>query len=200
MMALGWFGFAIYEGVMLVKAAPEKTSPPSVQRRLPQMAGNPGPNLPSIKTLAKGQPVFVDFTAAWCVKLQGQRSGRAWHRCGEAGVSRRKNVALFRADWTHADPEISKTLQKFNRDGVPLYLLYSPKSKDAPQQLPDGLITPGMVFGCAEEFIRYMPILRKTALAKWNFTGCTQQVLRMRSKACDKIERGPYITSSTCRS
>jgi thiol:disulfide interchange protein DsbD len=55
-----------------------------------------------------------------------------------------KNIALFRADWTHSDPEISKALQKFNRDGVPLYLLYSPKNKDAPQVLPE-VLTPGIV-------------------------------------------------------
>ncbi len=55
-----------------------------------------------------------------------------------------KNVALFRADWTHADPAISKTLQQFNRDGVPLYLVYSPKNKDAPQVLPE-VLTPGIV-------------------------------------------------------
>jgi len=53
-------------------------------------------------------------------------------------------VALFRADWTHADPEISETLRKFNRDGVPLYLVYSPKDKGAPQVLPE-VLTPGIV-------------------------------------------------------
>ena len=55
-----------------------------------------------------------------------------------------KNVVLFKADWTHADPEISKALQQYNRDGVPLYLLYSPKQPDAPQVLPE-VLTPGIV-------------------------------------------------------
>jgi len=54
-----------------------------------------------------------------------------------------KKVALFRADWTHSDPEISKTLQKFNRDGVPLYLVYG-KDGGAPQVLPQ-LLTSGLV-------------------------------------------------------
>jgi thiol:disulfide interchange protein len=56
----------------------------------------------------------------------------------------KKNVALFRADWTHADPAISAVLMQYHRDGVPLYLLYSPKAKDAPQVLPE-VLTPGLV-------------------------------------------------------
>ena len=55
-----------------------------------------------------------------------------------------KNVALFKADWTHSDPEISKALQKFNRDGVPLYLVYSPKNPTTPQVLPE-VLTPSIV-------------------------------------------------------
>jgi thiol:disulfide interchange protein len=93
--------------------------------------------------LAKGQPVFVDFTAAWCLSCKVNERVAL----GTDGVKKAfadKNVALFRADWTHADPVISQTLQKFNRDGVPLYLLYSPKSPDAPQVLPE-VLTPGIV-------------------------------------------------------
>ena len=93
---------------------------------------------------AKGQPVFVDFTAAWCLSCKVNERVALGHGCGEAGLHATKNVVLFRADWTHSDPAISKTLQQFNRDGVPLYLLYSPKSKDAPQVLPE-VLTPGIV-------------------------------------------------------
>ena len=55
-----------------------------------------------------------------------------------------KNVVLFKADWTHADPEISKALRQYNRDGVLLYLLYSPKDPTKPQVLPE-VLTPGIV-------------------------------------------------------
>jgi len=94
-------------------------------------------------TLAKGQPVFVDFTAAWCLSCKvNERVALGTDAVKKAFAD--KNVALFRADWTHADPVISQTLQKFNRDGVPLYLLYSPKAPDAPQVLPE-VLTPGIV-------------------------------------------------------
>ena len=93
--------------------------------------------------LAKGQPVFVDFTAAWCLSCKvNEKIALDTDAVKQAFAA--KNVALFQADWTHADPEISKTLQQFNRDGVPLYLLYSPKAQDTPQVLPE-VLTPGIV-------------------------------------------------------
>jgi thiol:disulfide interchange protein/DsbC/DsbD-like thiol-disulfide interchange protein len=93
--------------------------------------------------LAKGQPVFVDFTAAWCLSCKvNERVALETDAVKKAFAD--KGVALFKADWTHADPAISQTLQQYNRDGVPLYLLYSPKNKDAPQVLPE-VLTPGIV-------------------------------------------------------
>jgi len=93
--------------------------------------------------LAHGRPVFVDFTAAWCLSCKVNEIA-ALETDSVKQAFAQNNVALFRADWTHSDPEISKTLRQFNRDGVPLYLLYSPKNKDAPQELPE-VLTPGIV-------------------------------------------------------
>ena len=93
--------------------------------------------------LDKGRPVFVDFTAAWCLSCKvNEQVALDTDAVKKAFTD--KNVALFRADWTHSDPEISRTLQQFNRDGVPLYLLYSPQSRDKPQVLPE-VLTPGIV-------------------------------------------------------
>ncbi|MCE0498468.1 MAG: thioredoxin family protein [Methylacidiphilales bacterium] len=93
--------------------------------------------------LAQGKPVFVDFTAAWCLSCKVNEAVALGTDAVKQAFTD-KNVALFRADWTHSDPAISTTLQKYNRDGVPLYLLYSPKTPDAPQVLPEAL-TPGIV-------------------------------------------------------
>jgi thiol:disulfide interchange protein len=95
------------------------------------------------QTLAQGRPVFVDFTAAWCLSCKVNEAVALGTDSVKQAFAQ-KNVALFRADWTHSDPEISKALQKFNRDGVPLYLVYSPKNPDAPQVLPE-VLTPGIV-------------------------------------------------------
>ena len=93
--------------------------------------------------LAQGRPVFVDFTAAWCLSCKVNETVALGTNTVKQAFAA-KNIVLFRADWTHSDPEISKTLRQFNRDGVPLYLLYSPKKKDAPQVLPE-VLTPGIV-------------------------------------------------------
>jgi len=93
--------------------------------------------------LAQGRPVFVDFTAAWCLSCKvNERVALDTDAVKKAFAE--KNVTLFRADWTHSDAKISETLRQYNRDGVPLYLLYSPKEKDKPQVLPE-VLTPGIV-------------------------------------------------------
>jgi thiol:disulfide interchange protein DsbD len=94
------------------------------------------------QALAAGHPVFVDFTAAWCLSCKVNER-LALDTDSVRAAFAQKNVVLFRADWTHSDPEISKTLRQFDRDGVPLYLLYSPGDK-APRVLPE-VLTPGTV-------------------------------------------------------
>jgi thiol:disulfide interchange protein DsbD len=93
--------------------------------------------------LAEHQPVFVDFTAAWCLSCKVNER-LALDIPSTKKIFAAKHVALLRGDWTHADPQISDTLRRFNRDGVPLYLVYSPRKPDAPQVLPE-VLTPGIV-------------------------------------------------------
>jgi thiol:disulfide interchange protein/DsbC/DsbD-like thiol-disulfide interchange protein len=138
-VALGLLGYAINWGVMLAKAEP------TVARRSTATTEGwqPWSQAAVDEALAQGRPVFVDFTAAWCLSCKVNEAVALGTDAVKQAFAQ-KNVALFRADWTHSDPEISKTLQQYNRDGVPLYLLYSPKNKDAPQILPE-VLTPGIV-------------------------------------------------------
>lgn len=74
---------------------------------------------------AQGRPVFVDFTAAWCVTCQfNKRTTLADARVLEAFAQRR--VALLRADWTSRDATISAALAALGRHGVPVYVLHPP--------------------------------------------------------------------------
>ena len=74
---------------------------------------------------ASGRPVFVDFTAAWCVTCQVNKRLVLNTQDVRAAFAR-KNVALVRADWTRRDPDITRALSALGRTGVPVYVLYPP--------------------------------------------------------------------------
>lgn len=73
--------------------------------------------------LATGRPVFVDFTAAWCVTCQYNKSTTLSDPEVLADLATKK-VALLRADWTLRDPAITAALADLGRSGVPVYVLY----------------------------------------------------------------------------
>jgi len=74
---------------------------------------------------AAGKPMFIDFTAAWCVTCQYNKKATL----ADAGVLAAfdaKGVAMLRADWTRRDPAISAALAALGRNGVPVYVLKAP--------------------------------------------------------------------------
>jgi thiol:disulfide interchange protein len=73
--------------------------------------------------LASGQPVFVDFTAAWCVTCQYNKKTTLERPDLLAELSQKK-IALLRADWTRRDPAITAALAQLGRNGVPVYVFY----------------------------------------------------------------------------
>jgi thiol:disulfide interchange protein len=75
------------------------------------------------QALARKQPVFVDFTAAWCVTCQANKR-LVLYSDAVGAAFQRQSVALLRADWTNRNERIALELARFRRDGVPLYVLY----------------------------------------------------------------------------
>ncbi|MBU0985316.1 MAG: thioredoxin family protein [candidate division Zixibacteria bacterium] len=89
-----------------------------------------------------GEPVFVDFTAAWCLSCQvNERVALAPDEVMDRFEA--LNVTLLKADWTRRSPEISQALAQFGRNSVPLYVLYGPNNQD-PIILPE-ILTTGIV-------------------------------------------------------
>ena len=75
------------------------------------------------QALAAGAPVFVDFTAAWCVTCQYNKKTTLANADVLADLATKK-VTLLRADWTRRDPVISAALAQLGRNGVPVYVVY----------------------------------------------------------------------------
>lgn len=97
---------------------------------------------------AQGRPVFVNFTAAWCITcLANERVALARQEVKDAFV--RLDVAYLKADWTNRDAVIAATLAEHGRAGVPLYLFY-PAVKGAPAEVLPQLLTPETVVSAAE--------------------------------------------------
>jgi thiol:disulfide interchange protein DsbD len=94
------------------------------------------------RLVAEGRPVFVVFTADWCVTCKVNERVAI-----ETDEMRRlfaaKGVALVKGDWTNQDAVIAAELARHGRAGVPLYLYYAPGAS-APQVLPQ-ILTPGSV-------------------------------------------------------
>ena len=91
---------------------------------------------------SQGRPVFVDFTASWCLSCQvNERVALSRPEVQKAFAD--ANVALLRADWTQHDDAIGQALAGLGRSGVPAYVLYIP-GEASPRLLPE-VLTPGIV-------------------------------------------------------
>jgi len=94
------------------------------------------------KAVAEGRPVFVDFTASWCLSCQVNERV-ALNQPEVQAAFQAKHVLQLKADWTRHDEAITQALTALGRSGVPTYVLYLPGEK-SPRLLPEAL-TPGIV-------------------------------------------------------
>lgn len=136
----GVAGALLTIGAILVAASPpqdalwEEWSPDAVQQ-----------------AQAEGRPVFVDFTAAWCVTCQVNKVG-ALADGDVVTTFLAHDVALFRADFTSQDPIIAEELARHSAPGVPLYLVF-PADGGAPEVLPP-LLTRSIVIQAVEQSVQ----------------------------------------------
>ncbi|MEI6278405.1 MAG: thioredoxin family protein [Verrucomicrobiae bacterium] len=93
---------------------------------------------------AEGKPVFVDFTADWCITCKfNERT--AIDTPAVRALLAEKKVVPMKADWTNANPEITAALRNFGRVGVPFYVIWTAGSEARPVTLPEILTEAIMV-------------------------------------------------------
>ncbi|CAN5410319.1 thioredoxin family protein [soil metagenome] len=116
----------------------------------PVAASEGGESLPSqpwspeavAQARAQGRPVFVDFTADWCVSCKiNERAALSSPTLARTLAETR--TVFLKADWTRRDDAIARELSAHGRSGVPLYLIYVP-GETQPRILPQ-LLTEGVV-------------------------------------------------------
>jgi len=98
---------------------------------------------------ATGQPVFIDFTAAWCLSCQVNEKAVLQSADVDKDLVS-KHYVLLKADWTQYDPNITAALAAVGRSGVPTYVIYPPGKVSNPDVLPE-LLTKSVVMTAVEK-------------------------------------------------
>jgi len=106
-------------------------------------------SLEKLQTLKKeGRVVFIDFTAAWCLTCQVNERV-VFSRREIIDQFKKLNISALKADWTSGDESITKALQSYGRNGVPLYVLIGGKG-ESPKILPQ-ILTPKILLEALKE-------------------------------------------------
>lgn len=100
------------------------------------------------KARATGKPVFVYFTADWCLSCKANEAGAIEREAVQKAFDKAAVITLV-GDWTNGDPVITRTLAEHGRNSVPLYLWYAPGAAK-PEVLPQ-ILTPGLLTGKADQ-------------------------------------------------
>jgi thiol:disulfide interchange protein DsbD len=96
-----------------------------------------------------GDPVFIDFTAAWCLSCKVNEAAVLQSKDVEAKLTG-KHFQLLKADWTQYDPVITSALSAIGRSGVPTYVIYPPGKVSNADVLPE-LLTKDIVLKAIEK-------------------------------------------------
>ena len=153
-----WYGFAqrreasdgpailVFSLLVLGLAVWQVPAQPVAGAATATASGEPWSEARVAAYVSQGKPVFVYFTADWCLTCKANEAA-AIDRREVRDAFRRAGVHVLAGDWTNGDPAITRFLESRGRAGVPLYLWYAPGK--APEELPQ-ILTPGMLISRAQ--------------------------------------------------
>ncbi len=137
--AIGWPALAAVL-ILTGLAATQVPRQPQAAARVP-LGAEAWSEAAVAKYRAEGKPLFVYFTADWCLTCKANEAA-AIEREAVREAFGKTGVKVLVGDWTNGDPAITRFLESRGRAGVPLYLWYEPGQE--PEELPQ-ILTPGML-------------------------------------------------------
>lgn len=90
--------------------------------------------------VAEGAPVYIDFTAQWCVTCQVNK--KVAYTDDVIALAKEKGVVFLKADKTKPNPAIEAKLQELGRTAIPVNVLLIPG--EGPIVTPE-VLTPGIL-------------------------------------------------------
>lgn len=127
-----------YLGIETTAAGTVKNSETTVEKNYEPYSAE---RLHDLRT--EGKPVFVNFTAAWCISCLVNEKV-ALSQSSVKDEFKKRGITYLKGDWTNRNAEITKILSEFGRSGVPLYLYY-PTGINAPPGILPQILTPEIV-------------------------------------------------------
>lgn len=108
------------------------------------------PYSPALLESLRGKPAFVDMTADWCLSCKVNER-LVLNQPEVQALFAKKGVTLIKGDWTQRDEQITLFLNRYDRVGVPFYVLYSPAHPNG-RVLPEVLVKSSFMETLEKEF------------------------------------------------
>ncbi len=148
-LALGSAALLLCAGLALGMSQPQRATANAAAPAAGGLAWEPWSPERLAELRAAGRPVFVDFTADWCLTCQvNERVALASPEV--AARFQAEGVALLKADWTLRDERITRALAEYGRQGVPVYVLYG-RDASKPHRLLPEILDAGTILKALDE-------------------------------------------------